>query len=248
MSGYDQMGRAWAEVYDQTYPALPPDDPMLDFLGRVLPKDGEILEVGVGTGRVAFPLADAGYRIAGLDASKEMLDILASKDTSSKITGKHLASMTDFDLGVKRFTGIFSVFNTINFVLSEEEQIATFDRCARHLEPDGVLAVEVVNPAQATLGYSFGRSWQPQELNDEEVTVIAGRHDATGQVIRLKHLLLTGSGTQILPADLRYLWPAELRHIIRYVGLELTGMWGDWDQSPLTDRSPRLVLVAHKSA
>jgi SAM-dependent methyltransferase len=240
------MGDLWAKEYDSTYPPLDAHEPMINYLAGVLPKNGLSLEIGIGTGRIAFPLIDRGFNIAGLDVSAEMIDVLTAKDPDGRLAAAHCASMTDFDLGEDRFDAVFAVFNTVNLALDPRDQAAAFRRAAHHLQPGGTLVVEILNPAQTTLGYNFGRTWQVQEVSNDEVTVITGRLNLTQQTIALKHVLMGPGGIKILPADVRFIWPNEAVLLIENTGLNVDHIYGDWDRSSLTDRSPRLLIEATK--
>src|ERR687891_388196 len=138
----DYFGERVAERYDERYAHL--SDPAVAFLAD-LARDGTALELGIGTGRIALPLAQRGVRVHGIDLSEAMVARLREKPGSEDI------GVTIGDFATTRVEGTFSlaylVFNTINNLTTQEEQTACFQNVAAHLAPGGCFVIEVGVPA-----------------------------------------------------------------------------------------------------
>src|SRR6266849_5563749 len=141
------FGERHAERYDERYddmfdPAVV--DPVVDFLAA-LARDGAALELGIGTGRIALPLSRSGIRVHGIDLSEAMVSRLRAKPGAEEI------AVTIGDFATTRVEGTFSVaylvFNTINNLTTQDEQVACFLNVAAHLEPGGCFVIEVGVPA-----------------------------------------------------------------------------------------------------
>lgn len=237
----DWQGPAWASVYDSHFPALRPDDPCVTMLSSVYPEGSTLLEFGVGTGRVALALAEDARHVVGVDVSGDMLAVLKQKDNGRLREVVH-ASIVDLDLG-REFDGVYMVFNTLGAVLSAPDQVRTIERAAAHTRPGGAVVVETSNPVWTTRGYEYNQLWAVKEITDEHVHVMAGRHDPGRQLIRLRHIFITESGAASLPADVRYVWPAELELMGRLAGLNLEATYGDWNGADYESESPLHIAV-----
>lgn len=241
MDGLDWQGPAWAGTYDKHFPALEPDDPMLALLSDLFPESSVLLEFGVGTGRVALPLADLGRDVVGVDISPDMLAVLRSKD-NGRLQQIVEGSFTDISLG-REFDGVYAVFNTLGAVLSASDQLEAIKCAMAHTRPGGRVVIENSNPVLTTRGYEYGQLWVVKELSRQGMHVMAGRHDAGAQYIRLRHMFFGEGGIQTLPADVRYIWPSELQLMGRLAGFEVEATYGDWDRSTYSSESPCFIVV-----
>ena len=235
--GPETYGDRIAEVYDGLYSGL-------DTEGAVgmlteLAGSGPVLELAIGTGRLALPLAERGLEVHGLDASEGMVAKLREKPGGDRIQ----VTMGNFaDVDVEgRFSLIFIAFNTLFALLTQEEQLRCFANAANHLADGGVFVVEAFVP---DLG-RFDRGQRPHVniVEPDRVMIDVSRHDPAEQRIDSSHVVLTESGTKLYPVGLRYAFPAELDLMARLAGLELTNRWGGWWRQPFDARSDRHVSV-----
>jgi SAM-dependent methyltransferase len=209
-------------------------DPVVDFL---LPlATGGALELAIGTGRIAVPLAARGVRVAGIDLSPDMVAQLRKKASAEEI------EVAIGDYATTRVDGTFSlayiVFNSINNQTTQEGQVATFANAAAHLDPGGCFVVEVGMP-----------SAQPLEvfaLGDTHVGV--DEYDAATQRSASHHFSLRDGVWERLSIPFRSVYPGELDLMARLAGLELRERWASWDRSSFTSGSSKHVSVWQKPA
>jgi SAM-dependent methyltransferase len=218
-----------AERYDADTADMPVE-PMLDFLEPLA--GGGALELAIGTGRIAVPLAERGIRIAGIDLSPDMVAQLRKK--SDAIT------VAIGDYATTRVEGTFSlayiVFNSIVNNTTQDGQVATFANAATHLEPGGRFVVEVGVPDGQPLGVF--------NLSDTHVGV--DEYDAATQRSASHHFNLRDGVWQRRSIPFRSVYPAELDLMARLAGMELQERWADWDRSPFTAESTKHVSVWRK--
>ena len=215
-------------------------DPTVDFLVEHA-RAGRALELGIGTGRVALPLAARGVEVAGIDLSPYMLEQLRTKPGSARIEA------VEGDFATARLPGPFSlvylVFNTITNLTTQDEQVACFENAARHLAPGGRFVVEVFVPILQKLppGEVFHTFAHDRERHSFD------EYDVVTQVLHSHHYRRHPDGTYTVhSAPYRYAWPAELDLMARIAGLRLVERWGDWDRSPFTATSEQHVSVWRK--
>src|SRR5688500_4899290 len=179
MDGYDPTayGAAIADVYDDLYR----DDAMATTAAirclRDLAGGGAVLELGVGTGRLALPLAASGLPVHGIDASREMLDRLAAKPGGPDIDVT-LADFSSFEVPGP-FALAVLVFNTIFALPDQDAQVRCFECVAAHLEPGGCFVVEafVPNPAR----FHEGQSVRLRTMTEERAALEVPRIDPVTQ-------------------------------------------------------------------
>jgi len=231
MDGYDAStyGDRIADVYDSWY-GLPDDagDTVAFLLETAGP--GPILELAIGTGRVALPLAEAGARVHGIDASEAMVAQLRAKPGGSDLP----VTIGDFaDVGVDgRFGLVFVVFNTFFALLTQDEQVRCMGNVAAHLTADGAFVIEAFVP---DLGrFDRGQRVQATHVGTTEVKLDVSMHDPVAQRTDSLHLLVGPDGTRTYPVAIRYAWPTELDLMARLAGLRLRERWGGWRHEPYT--------------
>ena len=237
--GPSTYGDRIADVYDAHVADLG-----LDTEGAVetlasLAGDGPVLELAIGTGRLALPLTERGLEVHGIDASEAMVAKLREKPGGDTIT----VTMGDFaDVAVDvDYSLIFVVFNTFFGLPSQEHQVRCFANAATHLTEGGLFLLEVFLP---DLGrFDRGQRTQVTRVDPDQVFLDASRHDPVTQVIESDHVVITEAGTKLYPVNLRYAFPGELDLMARLAGLELKDRWGDWNREPFTASSPRHVSV-----
>ncbi|MDQ1712460.1 MAG: hypothetical protein QOE45_1910 [Frankiaceae bacterium] len=241
MDGFDPMasfGEETAAIYD--------DEPRGDeaaavaFLERLAPPPGPALELAVGTGRIALPLAARGVRVDGVDQSAAMVARLRAKPGGNAIG----VTMGDFaDVPVEgRYPLVYLVFNTIFNLLTQDDQVRCFANVAEHLTDDGSFVVEAAVPS------SLYRLRDDQYVDAEavgvaEVTLDVGRFDPVTQLLDETHVVLAPEGVRLYPIVTRYAWPSELDLMARLAGLRLTQRWGGWEGEPFTGASRLHVSV-----
>ena len=245
-----------ADIYDFSYADLDDD---IDFYANLAQAvDGPLLELGVGTGRVAVRLAEAGYSVTGIDTSQSMLEQARRNLAATKLPrGASLkllhGDMTSFDLG-RRFGLIYVAANTLQHLLSTEQQAACFARVKQHLAPGGIFSFSVRSPAsvdwddepQTPLLLDWTR--RNPETGETVMKFIAGHADAARQVRSWTYVYdrIAASGEvrrSVFLTDLRYSSQAELSLLLRQSGLRATHVYGDYDLSPV-GRGENLLFVA----
>jgi SAM-dependent methyltransferase len=218
-----------AERYDEST-AGKLVEPVVDFLVPFA-HDGA-LELAIGTGRIAVPLAARGIRVAGIDLSPDMVAQLRKKMDEIQI---EIGDMT-----TTRVDGTFSlayiVFNSINNVTTQDGQIAVFANAAAHLEPGGHFVVEV--------GVQNRQRLEVFDLSDTHVGV--DELDFDTQRLVSHHFSLVDGEWRRLSVPFRSVSPTELDLMARLAGMELRERWADWDRSPFTADSTKHVSVWEK--
>ena len=243
MQGYrpETYGDRWADVYDtwieRRHPGMAAQ-PAVDCLGD-LAAGGRVLELAIGTGRIALPLAQQGLEVHGIDASEAMVAKLREKPGGDEIP----VTMGDFaDVGVDgTFDLIFVVFNTLFALTTQQEQVRCFANVARHLTATGMFVIEVFVPDLTR--FEAGQSFRVQRVTTDEVEVDVSLHDPVTQTVVAQQLAFTRAGTQLRPVHLRYAWPGELDLMARLAGLGLRDRWAGWDRAPFTASSGAHVSV-----
>ena len=230
-----------AEVYDDLYGGLAsPEvvDPMVDVLAN-LAGGRRALELGIGTGRIALPLAARGVEVHGIDASAAMVEKLRRKPGGDRIP----VTLGDFaDVEVDgRYSLVYVVFNTFFALLSQEAQVRCFGNVARRLSDGGTFLMEVFAPDLTR--FDRGQNIQAGVVETDRVSIHLSRHDAVAQTVATSHMYITEGGVRLYPVKLRYAWPSELDLMARLAGMRLRSRWGDWKGSPFTASSANHVSV-----
>jgi SAM-dependent methyltransferase len=216
-------------------------DPVVDFLAD-LAGDGAALELGIGTGRIALPLAQRGIRVHGIDLSEAMVARLRAKPGAEDI------GVTIGDFATTTVEGEFSVaylvFNTIMNLTTQDEQVACFQNVAAHLEPGGCFVIEVSVPALQRL--PPGETVRAFELSATKVGF--DEYDVVSQGLISHHYSVADGKLEALSMPFRYVWPSELDLMARLAGMTLHERWGDWKREPFGSNSTKHVSVWEKTA
>jgi SAM-dependent methyltransferase len=225
-----------AEVYDQFHD-LDPAAAVETLAG--LAGAGPVLELGIGTGRVALPLVARGVEVHGIDASEAMVARLREKPGGAGVP----VTMGDFaELTVDgTYRVVFVAFNTIFGLLTQEDQLSCFASVAAHLMEDGVFVIEAFVPDLAR--YDRDQRVTVLGAGSDFVRLDAARLDSATQRVEATHVVLTNGDVRLYPVHLRYAWPAELDLMARLAGLRLRDRWGDWDRRPFDAGSTKHVSV-----
>jgi SAM-dependent methyltransferase len=213
--------------------------PVVDFLAEIA-GGGRALELGVGTGRIALPLAARGVPVHGIELSKAMVAKLRAKPGGEGI------GVTISDFATTSVNGSFSlaylVFNTIMNLTTQAEQVTCFRNAAAHLEPGGCFVIEVMVPELRRL--------PPGEthrvFSASENTWGIDEYDVATQGLKSHHLEIVGGRLERFSAPYRYVWPSELDLMAQLAGMRLRERWGGWKREPFTKESRMHVSVWEK--
>ncbi len=236
----DYFGEDVAARYDEAVAdwfAAAAVEPAVDFLAE-LAGEGAALELGIGTGRIAVPLAQRGVRVHGIDLSSAMVEQLRAKPGGADIP------VVIGDFAATRVDGSFSlaylVFNTIMNLTTQDAQVSCFENAAAHLEPGGCFVVEVAMPQLQRLPpgetiHTFTYE-SPTRFGFDE-------YDIANQGLISHHYAERDGTFGSWSVPFRYVWPAELDLMARIAGMTLRERWADWDRSPFTSESAKHVSV-----
>ena len=238
------FGERVAARYDDSGPEISGTQavgPVVDFLAD-LAGDGAALELGIGTGRIALPLAQRGVRVHGIDLSTAMVERLRAKQGSEEI------GVTIGDFATTTVDGTFTlaylVFNTIMNLTTQDAQVACFQNVAAHLEPGGCFVIEVGVPDLQRL--PPGEIFQPFHITATRLGF--DEYDLAAQGLISHHYLLDRDATEVVSIPFRYVWPAELDLMARLAGMTLRERWSGWQREPFTSESRQHVSVWEKPA
>lgn len=246
MEGYDETtyGEAFADVYDEWYRGISDvDSTVADLLE--LAGAGPVLELGVGTGRLAIPLAAAGRQrglhVMGIDTSAAMLARLAERDPWGLVDvrpGDMASGLPDGP-----FALVFVAFNTIFNLTADGEQAACFVAVAARLSPGGRFVVEAFVPDVARRGENISI----RSMTAERVVLSLSMHDpdaqrAAGQFVELSE----AGGVRLRPWSIRYATPEQLDAMALGAGLTLERRWEAFGGAPFDTESSRHVSVYRK--
>ena len=235
--GYDAAtyGDQVADVYDHMYG---PDDEAVACLAD-LAGTGPVLELGIGTGRLALPLAVQGLELRGIDASQAMVDKLRAKPGGGDIP----VTIGDFaDVGVDgSFSLVFIAFNTFFALLEVETQQRCFTNVAARLGPGGRFVVGAFVPD--TSRFERDQHLEVQAIEVDGARLSASRHDPLNQRVDALIMWISNDGVHTWPARLRYSYPHELDAMADAAGLTLEHRWSGWGREPFEDDSAYHVSV-----
>jgi SAM-dependent methyltransferase len=232
---------SFGEDIAKTYRDLQRGDELaaVEFLAQ-LAGQGPALELAIGTGRIALPLAARSIQVDGIDISPAMVDQLRSMPGGEKIK----VVVGDFaDVPVSgTYRLIFIVFNTFFNLLTQEDQVKCFKNVADHLSEDGVFVIETYVPA-FLYRLQNDQYVQTEGIEVSEVRLDVLQHDAAKQIIEENHVSLASTGIRFNPVVQRYAWPSELDLMASIAGLRLKNRWGGWNQVPFDSSSDLHVSV-----
>lgn len=236
--GKETYGDRIAEVYDKLYEDLFDKEGAVEFLVQRA-GSGRVLELGIGTGRLAIPLAERGVEIHGIDASNAMVDKLRMKPGGADIP----VVMGDFaDVPVEGGYGlVFVAFNTLFALESQEDQVRCFQNVADHLDDAGMFVLEVFVPD--TTRFARHQNVEATNVDMNLVQLDVSRHDPVTQTSRSQHILFNEEGTKMYPVMIRYAYPPELDLMARLAGLVLKERYENWRATPFTSESKGHVSV-----
>ncbi len=240
MKGYgpESYGDGFADVYDDWYPDV------TDVAGTVacvaaLAPGGHVVELGIGTGRIALPLLEAGLRVSGVDASASMLERLAAKPRANEIEiveGDMSARLPDgpFDLALATYNTFFNLTEPG----SQERCLALLTDAIR---PGGRLVLETFVVDDDPDGAAAGVT--PRTIEADRVVLSVSTRDVVEQTVDGQMVELSPAGIRMRPWSIRYRTPAQLDALAAAAGFELEVRWSDWHGAAFDPEGPHQVVV-----
>ena len=232
-------GASIAGDYDDLYDGLLETNAAVDRLAA-LAEGGPVLELGIGTGRLALPLAERGLAVHGVEASPAMVELLRAKPGGANLAVT-IADFTDVTVGDEAFSLVVLAFNTVYALPTEDAQVACFATAARHLRPGGRFVVEawVPDPGRFIDGAAVGvRHVTPTRLSIDTALI-----DPVAQRMETVQVVLDEGRVRLFPANHRYAGPPELDLMARMAGMPREHRWADWHRSPYQVASRSHVSV-----
>lgn len=233
-----EYGTWIADAYDDIYSEAFDTDGAVEQLTR-LADGGPVLELGVGTGRLAIPLARAGLEVHGVDGSGEMLDLLSARCNGAVVD----ATLGDFSTVRVGPGGSYSLVvlavNTIFALPDQDAKIRCFETAAWHLRPGGRFVVEAWVPEALPPGPNL----RPRKLSPGYIGLVAADHDPSTQTLATTQIVLGKGDVRVFPVVHQYAWPFELDLMARIAGLSLEARWSDWHSTPFVATSTDHVSV-----
>jgi SAM-dependent methyltransferase len=238
----DHFGEDVASQYDDS--DEPEFDPAViaqtvEFLAGIA-ASGPALELAIGTGRIALPLAQRGIEVHGIDLSSAMVARLRAKPGGAQLP----VAIGDFSTTKvdDEFSLVYLLYNTIENVTTQAGQVAAFRNAARHLRPGGVFVIECLMPdlrrlpeGATAVVFDIGeRHWGIDE------------YDVANQGLISHHFNVVGGKVEYGAWPFRYVWPAELDLMAELAGMRLRERWAGWQREPFTSGSRKHVSVWEK--
>jgi SAM-dependent methyltransferase len=236
------FGEREAAVYDEHEADMFTPEvvtPIVDVLAS-LAGTGAALEMGIGTGRIALPLAARGVSVHGIDASSAMVAKLRAKpggDAMNVVIGDFSSTRVD-----GAFTLVYLIFNTIFNLKTQDEQVACFQNAAAHLVTGGHFVVELGVPDLQRL--SPGQDVYVYRVDAR--TMSFDTYDVVTQGLTSNHFVIDDGRVSSFPVEGRYAWPSELDLMARLAGMRLSERWAGWKRETFTSLSRSHVSVYGK--
>lgn len=244
----------WAERYDIFYEAAPEGE-LEYYLNAIQRSGGSVLELGVGTGRIAIPAAAMGHNITGVDLNKPMLDRARAKAARAPLPGNLelvQSDMAELSLEKRDFDLIIIPAHTLALLTHEARQLATLKRCATHMAADAKLIFNLFNPSDELINGEPGETFLLGVVEDEDrglrhvLTGVNDFHSET-QINRCVQTIetLDPNGVVVdrekLTVLFRYLHHDQVIEMLNEAGLRATSVFGDFDGSPLSTESEEMI-------
>ncbi|HEY5979871.1 MAG TPA: class I SAM-dependent methyltransferase [Microlunatus sp.] len=206
---------------------------------------GRALELAIGAGRIALPLAAGGTQVDGIELSPDMITVLRRRASAAGSSVEVVeGDMTTTDVG-RQYPLVFLIFNTIFNLLTQDDQVRCFENAARHLEDEGVFLIEAAVPSAWTASHTYVDA---ETVEPTAVVLDVCRYDPVTQILDENHVRLDKAGIHFRPISCRLAWPAELDLMARLAGLRLRDRWGGWQREPFTADSVRHISVYERTS
>lgn len=244
MRGYtsSSYGDGFADVYDDWYRDVSDIEATVALVRRLVGDGGRVLELGVGTGRLAIPLAAAGLDVTGVDTSERMLEHLAVGDpdrTVKVVRGDMVDQLPDGP-----FDAVLVAYNTLFNLESAPRQAACFEAVATRLSPNGTFLVEAFVPVAHS-----GSQVSVRSMTTDRVVLSASTHRADDQTAEGQYIEISeGGGIRLRPWAIHWSTVEQLDEMAADAGLAVADRWGDVDARPFTTDSERHVTSYRRTA
>ncbi len=253
-----------APHYDAEYEGLQDVAFLVDFALRYA-DGGKVLELCSGTGRITFPLAEAGLRVTGLDITADMLAVAKGKLRNLPIAVQQRVRLVEGDMrtdvvGEGEYDVVIVPFNSFMHMLNQQDQLAALRNAWQHVKPGGYFLADIFLPDVVRLARHRTSSMQELEksvpLPEENAMLLrSGAFDylpatqilsATWvyQVFDAVSMMLRYS--YVSPFEIRMVFPGEWELLLKTVGFEIVEKWGDFNQEPFDEESPRMLFVCRR--
>jgi SAM-dependent methyltransferase len=253
--GYDQRsyGDGFADVYDDWYADVTDVAATVARMVEIAGEGARVLELGVGTGRLAVPMAEAGLRVVGVDSSEAMLAKLAERDIHGRVESVRadmadMADMADIAGGLPAgpFDAVLIAYNTIFNLIGDGEQQRLFQHVAARLEPNGAFLVEAFVPDFAPGDGTSEVGVRSMAVDHVVLSVSVNRPAeqlAEGQFVQFSE----SGGVRLRPWSIRWATPAQLDAMAAAAGLQLDERMADMSGAPFTDDSTQHVSIYRRT-
>lgn len=241
----DRYGRSFADVYDQWYDGAFATDEAVIAL-RALAGGGRVLELGVGTGRLAIPLARSGLDVTGIDASVEMIELLEIRRGTTPVDSvvgdmrrvDEVLSITGSD---RRFALAFCAFNTILNLDTVDAIVDCLRATSALIEPAGLIAIEAFVPVP--IDDIADHSLSPARVAAEVPVFVETSFDRASRRLSGRHVEVHRDGTRTRPWSVIVLSPTEIDELAERAGLRLIDRWSDWTAAPFEEVSTTHISI-----
>jgi SAM-dependent methyltransferase len=241
MKGYTSAsyGDSFADDdFEETFACRPNLDAMVELLAHTAGR-GPVLELGVGTGRVARPLAARGIPVDGIDVSDVMLAELRRRAGELPIRPIQ-ADLADFE-PTRRYSTVFCIWNTFYSLRTSERQARCIQAVADALLPGGVFVIEAFVPDPDY--FTDGQEVRVREITADSVSLQVSLHDPNRQIVASQHVVIREDGVRLHPHEIRYAWPSEIDAMASSAGLRLKERWAGWHRQPFDHAAIEHVSV-----
>ncbi|MGV9883271.1 class I SAM-dependent methyltransferase [Streptomyces sp. NPDC003006] len=233
------LWEVWADHYDESFLGTPEPDEVVAGLVK-LAAGGRALELGIGTGRIAIPLAQAGVAVDGIELSEKM-----ARRVAEKAAGLPLCVITGDMADVptqETYSLVIAAHSALHLLQSQQDQLRCIRNSARVLTVGGHLAVEHTHP-QVFAGKLRGKNLSIRGLSDQHLALSATVVDTAKQTISFQEISFSEDGLSLLPCHVRWVWPSELDLMATMASLELVSRAQDWQGTPVTPDSTQVVSI-----
>ena len=232
----DTYGERVASVYDEWHNDF--EAAAIDVLSQ-LTGEGKALELGIGSGRIALPLAERGVQVQGIDNAPAMIARLREKSAGERIE----VSIGDFSqVNVQgEFALVYVVFNTFFMLLTQEAQVRCFRNVAAHLAPGGSFLIEAFVPDLKR--FEGEQTNRVTKIGMDYLEMDVSQHERADQRVFGHKVAVRDGGIHLYPIQIRYVWPSEMDLMAQLAGLRLRERWSDWKRSPFTSQSGKHISL-----
>lgn len=250
MDGYDSAtyGDRFADVYDDWYGSITDTEACVDALARLAGDGGPVLELGVGTGRLAIPLAERGLDVTGVDASSAMLARLAAKPGGRGVTGV-LGDMADpaaagATVADHRFGLVFVAYNTLFNLVGSGEQQRCLTNVTALMTQKGCLVIEAFVPDPTDVAAD---TVALRRIAADRVVLSVSQSEPDHQEVVGQYVDITEAGIELRPWHIHWTTPDQLDAMAATAGLRLAERWAGWDRAPFhADASAHVSIYCHR--